>query len=393
MGMIMENFNFSFPTQIYFGRNSHYKVGSYIAKEEKVLILYGSDRVIESGVLGEIEKSLKAAGIVLTSVGGIKPNPRLSKVYELIDICINEKITFILAVGGGSVMDTAKAVALGIEDKNIWDYFCGIKSCCLVIKTKVGVIPTIAASGSETSSTTVITNDLLKVWEKRDFSYKGLKPKFAILNPKLTLSVSWEDSACGGIDILSHVLERYFTQVDHTELTDELCEATMRTIIRQLKIIQEDPCNYDARAELMWAGTIAHSNFLSTGRKSDWATHAIEHQISAIYDIKHGTGLSILFPAWMTYVHEYGMDRFSRYAESVWQIKNQDRAAKAKMAISATRRYFKELGQPVSFAELGIRDIDKEFIAGRVVDKGTIGEFHKLNRHDIVNILCLAEGL
>lgn len=388
----MENFNFSFPTQIYFGRNSHYKVGSYISKEEKVLILYGSNRVVKSGVLGEVEKSLKTAGIAAISVGGIKPNPRLSKVYELIDICISEKITFILAVGGGSVMDTAKAVALGIEDKCVWDYFERLKPCCLTIKTKVGVIPTIAASGSETSSTTVITNDLLDTWEKRDFSYKGLKPIFAILNPELTMSVSWENSACGGIDIFSHVLERYFTKVEHTELTDELCEATMRTVIRQLKIIQEDPYNYDARAEIMWAGTIAHSNFLSTGRKSDWATHAIEHQISAIYDIKHGTGLSILFPAWMTYVYENGIDRFSRYAELVWHVKNGSMDEKAQIAISETRKYFKELGQPVSFAELGISDIDKELIAGIVADKGMIGEFVKLNQDDIVNILRLAEA-
>ena len=383
----MDNFYFGLPTQIYFGENRHLEVGKYISNSEKVLLIYGSNRVCENGVLSGIENSLKSCEVSYLSVGGVKPNPRLSKVMELADICKENAVTFILAVGGGSVMDTAKAVALALEDIELWDYFIGVKKWQLKLKTKIGVIPTIAASGSETSSTTVITNDLLKKPEKIAFSYWQLKPVFAILVPDLTLSVSWDDTACGGIDVFSHVLERYFTTDHNNFLTDRLCEATMKTVIEQLYKLKKEPKNYNARSELLWAGTLAHSNFLSVGRKSDWATHTIEHEFSAIYDIKHGIGLAILFPAWMKFVYKLDVPRFAKYAKEVFDVSEKNELKCAEKGIESTIEFFKTLNMPTRFSDLGITNIDVEFIANNISSLGKVGVFKELTKEDIKNII------
>lgn len=387
----MNNFYFSLPTQIYFGKNRHLEVGKYINDTEKVLLIFGSNRIRENGLLSEIENSLKLHNISYLSIGGVSPNPRLSKVFELADICRENNVTFILAVGGGSVMDTAKAVALASEDEKLWDFFSGTRKCELQIKTKIGVIPTIAASGSETSSTTVITNDFQKESKKIAFSYWQLKPVFAILVPDLTLSVSWEDTACGGVDIFSHVLERYFTTEHNNDLTDRLCEATMKTVVEQMYKLKNNLQNYDARAELLWAGTLAHCNFLSTGRKCDWATHTIEHEFSGIYDIKHGAGISILFPAWMRYVYKTNVYRFAKYAREVFSVSEDNDLKCAELGIELTINFFKSLDMPTRFSEIGVKNIDSKQIAEAIARDRKIGSFLLLDVDDIVNIIKSVE--
>ena len=387
----MENFNFVLPTQIIFGRNRHNEIGQYIKQEERVLILYGSDRVIKIGLLQEIEKRLDSKNIYHTSAGGIKPNPRLSKVNEIVKLSRENEISFILAIGGGSVIDTAKAVAIGVHNTDIWSFFEGVNHDSPVIEIRIGVILTIPAAGSETSSTAVITNDEFNPWEKKDYSHRNLKPVFAILDPELTYSLPWEELSCGGVDMMSHVMERYFTESMDNILTDQLCEAVMRTMIVQLRKIKESLFDnkYDVYSELMWAATLAHSNFLSTGRISDWSSHAIEHIISGIYDIRHGTGLAIIMPAWMLYIYGKHVARFERFAQMVWGI-NENGMQCAKKGIESLKNFFRYLGQPTSFAEIGITDMDYNLIADKVIKNGSIGQLHKLGKEDIKNILELA---
>lgn len=387
----MDNFFFHFPTEIDFGKSKQKEVGKKL-QGQNVLILYGSDRVERSGLLGDIEESLQESGVPYTTLSGVSPNPRLSKVIEGVELCRRRHMSFILAVGGGSCIDTAKAIALGMEDSDFWDYFANKRKCSLQVKAKIGVILTIAGSGSETSSTTVITNDMLHVWEKKDFSYYQLKPVFAILNPELTLSVSWEDTVFGGIDMLSHVLERYFSPSKHNDLTSGLCESVMRTIIDKLNQLKEHPDDYNARAELMWAATIAHSNFLSTGRVGDWATHTMEHKISGIYDIKHGAGIAILSPAWMKYVWRKHTEEFEQFAREVWALNCNSTEETAYAGIEAFEAFLCSLGAATTFEEIGITQLDKPAIAADVAGKAPVGAFEELYPADIEQILTLAEG-
>lgn len=386
----MDDFFFWFPTEIIFGRGKQKEVGKKL-QGQKVLILYGSDRVERNGLLKNIEESLWKYSVPYVTLPGISPNPRLSKVIEGVELCQREQVSFILALGGGSCIDTAKAIALGLEDSNFWDYFEGKRRCSLEIKVKIGVILTIAGSGSETSSTTVITNDMLYTREKKDFSYYQLKPAFAILNPELTLSVSWEDTAFCGIDMLSHVLERYFSPSKHNDLTNGLCESVMRTIIDKLSLLKDCPDDYNARAELMWAATIAHSNFLSVGRVGDWATHAMEHKISGIYDIKHGAGIAILLPAWMKYVWRKHIEEFERFSRKVWELSDNSPEATACAGIAAFESFLYSLGVATTFEEIGITQLDKQAIATDIAGKTPEGTFEKLYPTDIEQILALAE--
>jgi hypothetical protein len=250
-------------------------------------------------------------------LGGVQPNPRLSLVKQGIELCRKHNIDFILAVGGGSVIDSAKAIAVGVPyEGDVWDFYSG--KAVPEKALPVGVVLTIPAAGSEASKSSVITNE--DGWYKRGLNVEIIRPKFAIMNPEITFTLPPYQTACGAADIMAHVMERYFTHQKDVDFTDRLCEATLKTIIKNVPIVLEEPENYQARAEIMWASTIAHNDLLSTGRIGDWASHAIEHELSGIYDVPHGAGLAVVFPAWMKYVYKEDVDRFVQFATRVWDV-------------------------------------------------------------------------
>ncbi|UZQ83293.1 iron-containing alcohol dehydrogenase [Thermoanaerobacter sp. RKWS2] len=389
----MENFVFSSPTKIIFGKGTEHQVGEEVKKySNKVLFCYGGGSIKKSGLYDKVVNSLKEAGVEFIELSGVKPNPRLSLVQEGIKLCRENNIDFILAVGGGSVIDTAKAIAMGVPyEGNVWDFFAG--KAQLEEALPVGVILTIPATGSEASDATVITNE--DGWFKKGFHHDLIRPKFAIMNPELTYTLPNYQTACGVADIMAHVMERYFTNVKNVDLTDRLCEATLKTVINNVRIVLKDPANYNARAEIMWAGTIAHNDLLSTGRIGDWASHRIEHELSAIYDIAHGAGLAIIFPAWMKYVYKHDINRFVQFAVRVWDV-DLPYENLEDIALEGIRRmteFFKEIGLPVTLKEAGISDDRFEEMANKCTDNGNkkLGNFVKLGKEDVINIYKLAK--
>ncbi|MBN1298839.1 MAG: iron-containing alcohol dehydrogenase, partial [Actinobacteria bacterium] len=293
----MKDFVFQNATKIIFGRNSEDRAGHETKKyASKILLHYGGGSIKKSGLYKKVLNSLKKEGIEIIELSGVQPNPRLSLVNEGIDICRKEKIDFILAVGGGSVIDSAKAIAAGVPYAgNVWDFFENKAKISKAIA--IGTVLTIPAAGSEVSGASVVTNDLTQY--KKAMESNILRPKFSILNPETSFTLNNIQTAVGAADILAHIMERYFTHEKNVELTDRLCEATFKTVIKNVPIVLKDNNNYAARAEIMWAGSVAHNDLLQTGRTTDWASHSIEHELSAIYDIPHGEGLAIVFPAWM----------------------------------------------------------------------------------------------
>ncbi|MFP4164903.1 MAG: iron-containing alcohol dehydrogenase, partial [Chitinispirillaceae bacterium] len=344
------------------------------------------------GLYDRITKSLKDAGVEFEELGGVKPNPRLDLVEEGIKICRDNDIKFILAVGGGSVIDSAKAIAVGVPYKgDVWDFWSGKAEPEKMLD--VGTVLTIPAAGSEASPSSVITNtdgDL-----KRGLTHEIMRPVFSILNPELTFTLPPFQTACGAADIMAHIMERYFTTTEHVDLTDRLCEATMKTLIENVPLCLEDPADYNARAEVMWAGTIAHNDILSTGRGGDWASHQIEHEISAIYDVAHGAGLAAVFPAWMEYVYKNNVARFVQFASRVWneEIDFLHQEKTALKGIWRLKEFFSSIGLPVSLGEMNISGDRLEEMADKCTDsgKGTAGGFVTLDRNDVLEILKLAK--
>jgi len=294
-----------------------------------------------------------------------------------------------LAVGGGSVIDSAKAIAAGVKySGDVWDFFDGKAEVGEAIP--IGTILTIPATGSETGDGTVLTNE--EGWFKRSMSHKNLRPKFAILNPELTYSLPDYQTAAGGVDIMSHVFERYFTNTLDVDLTDKLCEATLRCMIKNLPIALENPTDYAARADIMWSGTIAHNGLLGTGRVEDWGSHMIAHEISAMYDLTHGATLAIVFPAWMKYVCLDNVDRFVQFAVRVWNVEMnfQDPKETAFEGIERTKEFFKKVGLPVSLSDAGISSEKIEEMAEKCTKSGSVGNLKKLNKRDVIKILNMA---
>lgn len=386
----MNNFIFSNTTTIIFGKDTQKSVGQETKKYgKKILLHYGGGSIKKSGLYDQILKSLDEAYITVFELGGVQPNPRLSLVKEGIRLCKQENIEFILAVGGGSVIDSAKAIAIGAKtNRDIWDYYNGKANATEALP--IGVVLTIPAAGSESSDSSVITNE--EGWYKRSTGSLVLRPQFAIMNPELTFTLPSYQTACGAADMLAHVMERYFTTQHDVAFTDALCEATMRTIITHAKVVIKEPYNYASRAEIMWAGSIAHNDILGTGRNEDWASHAIEHELSGIYDIAHGAGLAIVFPAWMKYVYKTDVNRFADFAHNVFHIE-MDLNNLEKMAlegIAALERFFKEIGLPVRLSEVGIASDRLEEMAKKATEKRRLGSFKKLAEEDVLNILKLA---
>lgn len=390
-GIHMQDFVFQNATKIIFGKDKEELAGQEAVKYGKKLLLhYGGGSIKKSGLYDRVAESLRKEGIEIYELAGVQPNPRVSLVREGISLCKEHGIDLILAVGGGSVIDSAKAIAAGVKyDGDVWDFFSGKSPVtdCLPI----GVVLTIPAAGSETSGGTVITQE--DGWYKRATGHESMRPKFAILNPELTYTLPAYQTACGITDMMAHVLERYFTNQKNVELTDRLCEATLKTIINNAHTVLEDPTNYDARAEIMWAGTVAHNDWLSTGRIGDWGSHDIEHEISGIYDIAHGAGLAIVFPAWMKYVYKHNVDRFVQFAHRVWdvEIDLNDLEKTALAGIKKTEQFFSSIGMPVTLKEADISDERIDEMARKGTERGPLGNFVKLHEDDVRQILHLAK--
>ncbi|WP_096154257.1 iron-containing alcohol dehydrogenase [Bacillus sp. FJAT-45066] len=386
----MNDFIFQNSTKIIFGKNTENQVGIETSQfSKKVLLHYGGGSIKKSGLYDKVIQKLQEQNIEVFELGGVKPNPRVSLVREGVSICKENDIAFILAVGGGSVIDSAKAIAAGANyDGDVWDFFSGEAEVTDCIP--LGVVLTIPAAGSETSSGTVITNE--EGWLKRSALHPSMRPKFAILNPELTYTLPAYQTACGITDMMSHILERYFTTDKNVDLTDRLCEATLKSIIKNGPIVLEEPINYDARAEIMWAGTIAHNDILGTGRTGDWASHDIEHEISGIYDIAHGAGLAIIFPAWMKYVYKHDLNRFVQYANRVWDVEvdlhNLEHTAIE--GIKRTEQFFQSIGMPITLNEAKIGDEHFREMAKKATERWPLGNFKKLHEEDVYEIYQLA---
>lgn len=368
----MNNFNFYSPTFFAFGKDKESEVGKLVKRfgGSKVLLHYGGQSAKKSGLLDRVIASLEASGVAYAQLGGVMPNPRSGLVYEGIELCKKENIDFILAVGGGSAIDSAKAIAMGaVYDGDFWDFYAGKATPQAALP--VGTILTIAAAGSEGSPDSVITHEdgMLKRGAGTDL----IRPKFSILNPALTQTLPAYQTACGATDIIAHVFERYYTNTTEVEVTDRLCEAVVLTMLKEVPRVIEDPDNYDARANIMWAGMVAHNNIVGVGREQDWNSHGIEHELSALYDCAHGAGLAVIMPAWMEYVAEHhDVMRMAQMATRIFgcEMNFADPKATALEGIKAFRRFLVSIGMPINFEQLGAKVED----IPALVDKFGIGD-------------------
>lgn len=387
----MRNFNYKNETEIIFGKNTEEKIGKEIKKyTNKILLHYGGGSIKSSGLYDKVISSLKNENIEIVELPGVKPNPRLSLVKKGIEICRKNNIDFILAVGGGSVIDSAKAIAAGVNyDGDVWDLFIdtSINHPCLNVAT----ILTIPAAGSETSSGCVITNE--DGWYKRSAGHPTLRPVFSIMNPELTFTLPKYQTSCGIADMIAHILERYFTNEKHVDLTDRLCEGTLKAIIENALRLNINPNDYNARAEIMLSGMIAHNNSLSMGRIGDWATHDIEHELSGIYDIAHGAGLAILFPAWMKYVYKHDLNRFAQFANRVFNIDiNINNLEETSLkGIESLENFFTDMDLPTRLSHVDIDDSRIEEMSKKLVAYcDHVGNFVEIREREALEIFKLA---
>ena len=388
----MENFEFRNPTKIIFGRGAEENVGTEAALySKKILLHFGGGSIRASGLYDRVTVSLRKAGVEWVELGGVKPNPRLSLVYEGVKLCRQQGVGLILAVGGGSVIDSAKAIAMGaVIEGDVWDFYLGRGTP--VDALPIGTVLTIPAAGSEASTGTVITNET--GWLKRAVNSELIYPRFSFLNPELAFTLPRFQVACGVTDIMAHLMERYFTNTTHVSFTDRLLEATMKTIIATAPRVLANSQDYDAWSELMWAGTIAHNNLLNTGRTGDWASHDIEHEISGIYDVAHGAGLAVVFPAWMKYTLQHDLNRFVQWAVRVWNVELDvfDREATAREGIRRMEEFFRTSGLGTRLADLGIQEDRLQEMAEKCTARNThtVGNFVKLDQKAVLEILSLA---
>ncbi len=388
----MNNFHFHSPTYFAVGKNKESEAGKMVRKFNgtRVLLHYGTGSVIRSGLLDRVKTSLDSAGISYTELGGVVPNPRSGLIYQGIDLCRSEQVDFILAVGGGSAIDSAKAIAMGVPyEGDFWDFFSGKANCKKALP--LGTVLTIAAAGSEGSPNSVITHENGNF--KRGSKSELIRPAFSILNPELTLSLPNYQTACGAADMMAHVMERYFTNTKDVEITDRLCEAILLTIIKETPIALADATDYESRANLMWAGMVAHNDLCGVGREQDWATHNLEHELSALYDVAHGAGLAVMYPAWMKYVMHHDISRFAQFAVRVWgcEMNFQEPDKTALEGILRYENFMRSIGMPVRFSEIGAKEEDIPLLVKQTgVGDGTMGSFVKLTTKDMEKIYRLA---
>ena len=389
----MNNFKFYSPTYFVFGKGEENNTGKYVKRfgGTRVLIHYGGGSVVRSGLLDRVKASLTADGITFVELGGVKPNPRSGLVYEGIELCKREGVDFVLAVGGGSTIDSAKAIAIGaLYDGDFWDFYSGKPTR---VALPVGTVLTIAAAGSEGSNGSVITKE--EGMLKRSAGGDAIRPKFSIMNPELTETLPAYQTACGITDIMAHLLERYFTNTKDVEVTDRVIEGLLLTMVNEAPKVIANPHDYEARANIMWAGMMAHNNCCGVGREQDWASHDMEHELSALYDCAHGAGLAVVFPAWMEYNMDHDIMRFAQIATRVWGC-NMDFAhpeATAKAGIEAFRAFLKSIGMPQTLGELGGKAEDIPYLAHTAAygngNGGTLGSFVVLKEEDMANIYKL----
>ncbi len=387
----MENFTFYSPTYFVFGKDSENDAGKYVKRfgGSKVLLHFGGGSAIRSGLLDRVKKSLQKEGVSCVELGGVKPNPRSGLVYQGIELCKKEKVDFILAVGGGSAIDSSKAIAAGVlHDGDFWDFYSG--KAAIEKALPIGTVLTIAAAGSEGSPDSVITKE--DGMFKRGASGEALRAKFTIMNPALTQTLPAFQSACGITDIIAHLYERYLTNSVEVETTDRVIEALLLSMIHEGPRVIADPNNYEARANIMWAGMLAHNNCCGVGRSQDWTSHGIEHELSALYDCAHGAGLAVVMPAVFKYNLKHNPMRFAQAAVRVWgcQMNFENPEETALEGIKRLQNFLVSIGMPKNFAELGAKEEDIEKLAHSCCygdgGNGKVGGFVELGQKDVESI-------
>ena len=391
----MNNFTYCVPTKFHFGRGAENDAGELLKGfgATKVLIHYGGGSTVRSGLIGRIEKSLADAGIAYVELGGAKPNPRDTKVYEGIELVRREGVDFILAVGGGSTIDSSKAIAHGsCYDGDFWDFFCGKAKPEKTMP--FGAVLTMSAAGSESSNSCVITQESTRT--KRGLRTELNRCRVAIMNPELPMTLPPYQIACGATDMLAHMMERYFTSTTEVDLIDRMAEGAMAAVIRAARIAVKQPDNYDAQSQLMWASTIAHNDTVGVGRVQDWGSHQIEHELSALYDVAHGAGLAVVFPAWMRYHMHRDVMRFAQFAVRVYncEMDFQNPEATALRGIEAHEQFLRDIGMPLTLKELGAKTEDIPAMAAKTKKTnpdGTTGGTFPMTPADIEAILRIAD--
>ena len=391
--ILMNDFTFYAPTYFAFGRKSEQAVGSLVKRfgGTKVLIHYGGGSVKQNGVFDKVTASLAEYNIPYLELGGVMPNPRSGLVYKGIELCRREGIDFVLAVGGGSAIDSAKAIAAGASyEGDFWDFYSKGKPVNKALK--IGTVLTIAAAGSEGSPDSVITHE--EGMFKRGASGEALRPVFSILNPEFTCTLNAYQTACGITDIMAHVCERYFSNTKDVEVTDRLCEGVLKTMITESPKVIANLDDYEARANIMWAGMVAHNNICGVGREQDWSSHQIEHELSSMYDVAHGAGLAVIMPAWMTHVMSHDISRFAQFAVRVWDVDMNFSSPEitALQGIERFRAFLVSIGMPKNFEEIHANEKDIPELVRHlgVTDQDRIGGFVKLGSSDVESIYRLA---
>lgn len=391
----MKNFKYYAPTKVVFGKDSELSVAELIKDfgGNKVLLHYGGKSAEKSGLLNKIENCLQNAGIEYVKLGGVVPNPRLSMVRTGIEICKKENIDFLLAVGGGSVIDSCKAISSGrFFDGDVWDLY--LKKARAEKYLPIGCVLTIPAAGSEMSDGSVITNE--EGWLKKDYCVDDFRCKFAIMNPELTYTLPAWQTSCGVTDMMMHTFERYFSKDDDMEITNSIAEALLRTVMSEAHKVLKNPTDYNSRAQIMWAGSLAHNDLTGCGTTGDWATHCLEHELSGLFDVSHGAGLAAVWGSWARYCRCENMKQFARFAVNVMQVNNVGSDEElAELGIRAMEEFFHSIGMPTNIKELIGRDItdeEIELMADKCSDGGTstIGGLKVLTKNDMISIYKMA---
>jgi len=394
----MKDFNFYAPTQVVFGKNTETQVGELVKKYggTKVLVHYGGQSAIRSGLLSKVEQSLVEAGIAYVKLGGVVPNPRLSLVRQGIELCKAEGIDFLLAVGGGSVIDSCKAISSGrYYDGDVWDLYLHKDHATQYIP--IACVLTIPAAGSEMSNGSVITNDEVKGWLKKDYCVDEFRCKFAIMNPEYTYTLPAWQTACGITDMMMHTMERYFSKDDDMEITDAIAEAVLRTCMSEGHKVMANPTDYNSRAQIMWAGSLAHNDLTGCGTTGDWATHNLEHELSGMFDVSHGAGLAAVWGSWARYTREENLARFARFARNVMGVDTTGMTdlEASEAGIQAMEQFFASIGMPTNIHTLigkEISDAEIEEMADKCStgDTQTIGGLKVLKMADMIAIYKMA---
>lgn len=391
----MVNFEYFTPTKVVFGKNAEEKTGELVKAQgcKKVLVHYGGQSAKKSGLLDRICASLEKEGISYVTLGGVVPNPHLSKVHEGIEVCKKEGVDFILAVGGGSVIDSGKAIGYGVANEGeVWDFYVKtrIPEACLPI----GAVLTIAAAGSEMSDSSVITNE--DGWLKRGCNNNLCRCRFAIMNPELTYTLPPYQTASGCVDIMMHTMERYFTREENTALTDGIGEALLRTVMESAQTLARDPENYNARAQVMWASSLSHNGLTGCGTIGDWSCHQLEHELGGMFDVAHGAGLAAVWGSWARYVYKEKPERFAQFAVNVMGVTN-DFSDPEKTALEGIRKmeeFYRSIHMPTNIRELGVElteeQVEQLAYKCSFMEKRTIGQFKVLDRNDMEEIYRMA---